>query len=245
MLDIHNHALPAVDDGARTLDEAVEIVRGLIECGFTALAPSPHHGGGTGGDVEPRVAAAARQSLIEALDTRGVAVELLPNSEHCVTPALFERMGDGAEITTIGGYGRWLLVELPWEGLPRFEDHLFRIQTKGYRIVLAHPERYQFMEPDHARRLVDRGIKLQLEIGSFVGMYGDRARKRAESLLDSGYVHVLASDVHRPEQCQWVAQSLDLLRRSFGDRVVEHGCSSNPQALVDNCDPDALESLMP
>ncbi|MEO0813085.1 MAG: CpsB/CapC family capsule biosynthesis tyrosine phosphatase, partial [Myxococcota bacterium] len=233
MLDIHNHALPEVDDGARSLEEAVAIVSGLRECGFTSLAPSPHHGGGSGGDVPAADAAAARERLQHALTDVSVDVELLPNSEHCVTPELFERMADGTDITSIGGRGRWLLVELPWEGIPKIDEHLFRIQTKGYRVVLAHPERYQFMEPKHARALVERGVKLQLEIGSFVGVYGDRARKRAESLLESGDSHVLASDVHRPEQCLWVAESLKHLRTAYGDALVELGCDVNPRALVD------------
>lgn len=245
MLDIHNHVLPAVDDGARSLDESVAIVRGLLACGFESLAPSPHHGGGSGGDVRPDTAQAARATLLAALEGEGITIELLPNSEHCVTPELFERMADGHEITPIGGSGRWLLVELPWEGVPRIDEMLFRIQTKGYRVVLAHPERYQFMEPDHARALVERGVKLQLEIGSFVGVYGDRARKRAENLLETGDAHVLASDVHRPEQCQWVEAALEHLRSTYGDELVRLGCDQNPRALVSDAYGDEIRRLQP
>lgn len=243
MLDIHNHALPAVDDGARNIEEAMDIVRGLAACGFTAVASSPHHGGGSGGDVSEERANAARAELRERIALEALAVELLPNSEHCVTPELFERMADGTPITTIGGTSRWLLVELPWEGIPRIGDQLFRIQTKGYRIVLAHPERYQFMEPDAARALVERGVKLQLEIGSFVGVYGDRARKRAESLMDSGHAHVLASDVHRPEQCEWVRQALLHLRGEYGEDLVALGCEGNPRALVKDASGDAIKPM--
>ncbi len=245
MLDIHNHALPAVDDGARSLTEAVQIVRGLVACGFDTLAPSPHHGGGSGGDVRPEKARAARSLLTQALDAASISVNLLPNSEHCVTPELFERMADGHEITPIGGAGHWLLVELPWEGVPKVDELLFRIQTKGYRVVLAHPERYQFMEPDHARELVERGVKLQLEIGSFVGVYGDRARKRAEELLETGDAHILASDVHRPEQCEWVAAALEHLRGAYGEELVELGCDGNPRALVADAFGEEIRRLVP
>ncbi|MEO1483017.1 MAG: CpsB/CapC family capsule biosynthesis tyrosine phosphatase [Myxococcota bacterium] len=241
MLDIHNHALPAVDDGARNIEEAMEIVRGLASCGFTAIASSPHHGGGSGGDVSQERADAARAELRERMALEELNLELLPNSEHCVTPELFERMADGTPVTPIGGASRWLLVELPWEGIPRIDEQLFRIQTKGYRIVLAHPERYQFMEPAAALSLVDRGIKLQLEIGSFVGVYGDRARKRAETLLESA--HVLASDVHRPEQCEWVKESLKYLRREYGEALVDLGCEGNPRALVNDASGDAIRPL--
>lgn len=245
MLDIHNHVLPGVDDGARTLDESMELVRELLRAGFSSLAPSPHHGGGAGGDVPAPQAQTAREQLQERLALEKLEVDLLPNSEHCVTPELFERMSAGVELTTIGGSGRWLLVELPWEGVPQAGEQLFRIQTKGYRIVLAHPERYQFLSTDAAVSLVDRGVKLQLEIGSFVGMYGDRARKRAEVLLEGGHAHVLASDAHRPEQCEWVRQALELLRREYGEAVVEIGCDTNPRALVNDAPGDGLESLVP
>lgn len=241
MLDLHNHILPEVDDGARSLDEALAIARGLNACGFTTLAPSPHHGGSRGGDVDALEAQRARERLHAALAREGLELELLPNSEHCISPVLFERIDDARKITTIGGRGPWLLVELPWLGLPRLGDQLFRLQTKGYRLLLAHPERYMFLDPEVVVQLTHRDIKLQLEIGSFVGVYGKRAQRRARILLP--HAHILASDVHRPEQCPWVSEALGYLRAEYGDRLIERACVGNAWRLVDGEDAIRIESL--
>lgn len=241
MIDLHCHILPGVDDGARDFDDSLALARGLVAAGFRAVAPSPHHGGGAGGDVSRIRATEVRAQLAGRLAADGVELELLPNAEHCLTPSLLERIHEDRElIETVGGKGRWLLVELPWEGVPKIPEQIFRIQTKGYRVVLAHPERYRFLEADDARALVERGVLLQLELGSLVGVYGDRAKARAENLLSSGHVHIVATDTHRPEQCAWLEDGMTALRKRVGDEGFDTLLSANPKRLIADEEWDAI-----
>ncbi len=239
MLDLHCHILPGVDDGAPDLAAALEIARAMVALGYTHIAPSPHTGGGVGGDVSTELNLTARQALAEALAEAGIPLGLYANAEHCLTPELFGRLPQGA--TCIGGASKWLLVELPWERIPQPELQLFRLQAKGYRLLLAHPERYGYIEHDTVERLVERGVRMQVELGSFVDVYGDRARTRAEKMVARGLVHVLASDIHRPKQVgEWLGEALETVRGTYGDAAVKRAINENPNAILKDATATAL-----
>lgn len=242
MIDLHCHLLPGVDDGAPDLETALEMAQLLVRAGFSEVAASPHFGEGPGGDVAVERAAETRALLQGAIEKAGIPLGLLPNAEHYVSPALFERAAAGL-LTPIGGRGRWLLVELPWERIAQPEVVLFRLQAKGWKLLLAHPERYGYMEPAALRGLVERGVRMQLEIGSFIGAFGDRAARRAEDLMARGHAHVLATDLHRPKQGEdWLAAGLAAVSRRYGAEALTRGTLTNPRALLADA---ALEDVEP
>ena len=83
-----------------------------------------------------------------------------------------------------------VLVELPWNPIPKPEDILFRLSVKGYKLILAHPERYKYVDRRMVERLVSRGVLMQIELGSYVGVYGGRAEERAWRYLERGWSHL-------------------------------------------------------
>jgi protein-tyrosine phosphatase len=243
MIDLHCHILHDVDDGAPDLDTSVDMARALVNVGFTHVAASPHFGEGPGGDVAGDIAASRRADLTQRLTAEGIDLTILPNAEHHVTPTLFQRLRDKQHVP-VGGKGNWLLVELPWSSIPRPEDVLFRLQLGGHRLILAHPERYSYLEVDTVQRLVGRGVRMQLELGSFVGVYGDRAHKRAMAIMKDGLAHVLATDLHRPKQAEiWLAQALQFVRKRFGPDACSMGLTRNPQAILDNVASEDIDPL--
>jgi protein-tyrosine phosphatase len=239
MYDFHCHILPGVDDGSPDLESSLAMASTMLEQGFTHVAASPHIGDGPGGDVLPDANTKAREALQKALDAVNIPLVLLPNAEHLVSPLLFERLPAGA--TTIGGTTHWLLVELPWDELARPEHILFHLQTKGYRLLLAHPERYSYLETDAVERLVERGVRMQVELGSFIDVYGARARGRARAMADRGLIHVLASDLHRPKQAtEWLGTSLAAVRRELGEAAVRAALVDNPQSILNDATTEAI-----
>ncbi len=229
---MHCHLLPGVDDGAATEEIALEMARHLSAAGFRGIAASPHMGAGPGGDVTSARSSAARVDLAKALAREGTALDLFPNGEHHVTIELFERLGT-SEVIPIGGESHWLLIEMPWGGLADPEEILFRLQTKGYRLLLAHPERNDFLSLDVLERLVDRGVRLQLELGSFIGRYSGAAQQRAEALVERGVAHVLASDLHYPENAdRWLPAALQLITSRYGRAAVDRGGRENPRHIL-------------
>jgi protein-tyrosine phosphatase len=244
MLDLHCHILPGVDDGPADLDTAMRLATRLHEAGFSAVAASPHIGGGPGGDAAVDAAEQARQALTARLGEAGVPLEILPNAEHVITAELLERLRRG-EGVTIGGAGRWLLVELPWGGIADPEGAFFRLQAKGYRLLWAHPERHDYIELPLVERLVARGIKVQLELGSFVDTYGARATQVARTIADRGLAHVLATDLHSPEAADaWLSSALGAVRQRYGAEALRRGASDSPRALVANAAIDDVPAFV-
>ena len=155
MLDLHCHILPEVDDGSHCMATSLQMAKLLVEAGFQGVAPSPHSGIGPGGDVSIARACAKRKELKERLAKEEISLELYPNAEHHVSPELFQKIALG-EVVPIGGKGSWLLVELPWSYLSQVEHAMFRLQALGFKVLLAHPERYQYLETGMVERLVQR-----------------------------------------------------------------------------------------
>ena len=114
-----------------------------------------------------------------------------------MSPDLPKRLQQGEMITL--GQSRAVLVDLPFLIWPHFVDRtLFEVQTSGFQPVLAQPERYPHVqkEPRIGLRLAERGIVLQVTIGSFSGVFGKRPKRTAELLLRLGAVHLVATDAH-------------------------------------------------
>lgn len=231
MIDLHLHLLPGIDDGAASLDESRQMLGGLRDLGFRAVVVTPHLMARLQPDEQWQVAAALAAVAGEATDY-GLRVDL--GYEVALTPDLPARLEAGEPVTLAGS--RTILVELPAVGWPTYtESTLFALQAAGYKPLLAHPERYQAVQddPDLALDLVSRGILLQVTFGSFVGLFGKRARKAAETLLRRQAIHVLASDAHSAGQrLVAVKRARERVAALAGERVAQALTVENPHALL-------------
>jgi protein-tyrosine phosphatase len=226
-IDLHCHLLPAIDDGARNLDDAVAMARTLADAGFSDVAPSPH--------AWPElpaadVAAQKRTEVAQRLAEEHIAIALHSNAENRLDSELFERIerGDPRPL----GAGRYLLVEAPFQApLPRLLDLVFRLKTKGFTPLIAHPERcLEFREhPDRARQAVEGGAALQMELGALTNRYGPEARRLAERILDDGLYAIAATDMHGPVGAErWVPEAIHELEHRVGARGTQAMLRDNP-----------------
>jgi protein-tyrosine phosphatase len=196
LIDVHAHILPGIDDGPRDDAQALQMLRIAAEDGISAIVATPH--------AHHTDAAAVRQAVsrLDALaKAEAIPVTILPGSEVRIGPGIAERHRDG-EILSIAE-GPYLLIELylhdEWP-LQLVERALERVITAGLRPVLAHVERYPFVQrnPRMLLPLIERGIPLQINAGALTFREHDIERLTAETLLRARMVHVIASDAHNP-----------------------------------------------
>jgi protein-tyrosine phosphatase len=194
MIDLHSHLLAGIDDGAPSLDVSIAMLDAYAANGFRTVATTPHlmqH-------LDDAYATAVKDAFAQVephARERGIA--LVRGFEIRLSPDTPNQLRRGDAIALEGT--DVVLVDLPFTEWPLFADStLFAVQTTGYRVLLAHPERYPAIQDDPAKAddLVARGIALQVTIGSFSGAFGKRARRTAEALLERGVVQILATDAH-------------------------------------------------
>lgn len=187
LIDCHSHILYGLDDGARTIDEAVAMLKGLKKLGFSAVILTPHF------DRTYRPSLQERKAKFAELDERAAALGMklyLANEVH-LTDDLPIHL---PEISTLGNY---IFLELSLSNKrANFVKYLKMLDNYGLRIILVHPERYSYLTMHDYRELYDYGLKFQLNYGSILGLYGTDAKKKAKWLLENGMVDLLGTDIH-------------------------------------------------
>jgi protein-tyrosine phosphatase len=198
--DMHSHLLPGLDDGAETVAHSLDLLRELKALGFTKLVMTPHIMGDFYKNT-PEGVRAALATLRAAAAEAGLAdVALECAAEYYLDEWLGRKLADGTELLTFGGEQRYLLIETSYLNEPlNLTGTIFDLQAAGYRVVLAHPERYvyfynRFTEIEKLRQ--DYGVLLQLNLNSLAGYYSPAARHVAEKLIDGGLVDFVGTDTH-------------------------------------------------
>lgn len=218
-VDIHSHLLPGIDDGVNDLDESMAIIRAFQEQGFRKLITTPH----IYQDHYPNTASIIHQAfdaLQRRLNEEGVSITVEVAAEYFIDSHLSQLLEDNDEILSFGKQ-KFVLIETSFYTKPIiFDEVIFQLKSRGFTPVLAHPERYLFLENDLSwlRNCRDNGVKLQITTTSLVGVYGKPAQKVARRLLKEQMVDFLGSDIHRASQ-------IDVWKRSLK-------CKISPQNLL-------------
>ena len=232
MIDLHAHILPGLDDGAVNLAESLLIGEKLAELGFTRVVATPHlrlEGGQKPGQLGLQGEEIRRrtQVLNEALQEKGIALEVVPGAELMFRPRLVEALEQQGFFPTLGE-SRYLLLELSlFQPLPpRFQEDLFLLQTRGYRPVLAHPERNLcfLQNPRLLYGLGQQGLLFQVTLASLTGHMGRDSRKLALALVQQGLATFAGTDVHHHEEDGRLAQvprALEVLAQEVDEEQKE------------------------
>jgi protein-tyrosine phosphatase len=196
MIDLHSHILPGIDDGARSLEDSLEIARAAVADGTTVMAGTPHVRDDwptDAGVMESRVA-----ELRHELEQAGIQLDLRPGGEIAID-WLAQLHVEELRRFGLGGNPSYLLVETPYYGWPLgLADALFSLLAAGIIPVLAHPERNADVQaqPERLARLVRSGALVQVTAASVDGRIGRAARECGFRLIEEGLAHMLGSDAH-------------------------------------------------
>lgn len=213
-LDFHSHLLPGIDDGAKTLEDSLSLIRQMQELGFYRLVTTPHiHWEFYQNTRE--IILAKLEEVRTALRENNIQVELSAAAEYFLDEHFAGLLASSEPLLTV--FDHFVLVETSFFGPhPQMEDYLFRLQTKGYAPILAHPERYAFLHDDFEkyRRLKDLGCRFQINLLSLAEYYGPAVRQTAEKLIRAGMADYFCTDLHHQRH-------VDKLREALGNKVVQ------------------------
>jgi protein-tyrosine phosphatase len=204
VIDLHCHILPGLDDGPADEDTSVALARLARADGTRTIVATPHVREDYPFDIAAIATGTAR--LNERLADEGVDLDVLPGAEVAIS--MLSQIDDATLATLcLGGSGKALLVESPYQqATDLLEDTLFSLQLRGFKPVLAHPERSPSLmsSPDRLAKLVERGMLCSVTSASMAGRFGRTVQRATRTLFERSLVHDVASDAH------------DILRRGPG-----------------------------
>jgi protein-tyrosine phosphatase len=243
-VDLHCHWISGIDDGVKSPEDGIELLRRLRKVGFDLVVATPH--------MRPGMFENDKRALEHAFATMCVhLVEQtdLPDvhlaSEHFFDDVVFARLikGQGLPYPDLAKGGsapaapstRAILIELSPQAFPtQLQRRLFDLRRAGLRPILAHPERYQPVWKDDAclDPLLDAGACLLLDLCALTGKYGRASQKSAEKLLEEEAYEAACSDAHRPSDVDEVARALEKLEKRAGSAEMERLLRDAPRRIL-------------
>lgn len=227
VVDLHNHLMPGVDDGATNVEESRAALAAMRESGVTSLVATPHLKGSLTRSPE------MLQARLAELDAGWERLQSLGASEfpgvslfRGVELMLDTPSPDLSDPRLRLAGGNFVLMEFPFMTVPPHSAHaISELRMQGWKPVIAHPERYAGLDPrlEIAGEWRRCGGILQVNVGSILGRYGEEARMRALALLERGWVDLMASDYHARGR---------LMVRSASEKLKELGAEDQARLLL-------------
>jgi protein-tyrosine phosphatase len=241
MIDLHSHILPGLDDGAPNHAVAFEMARMAVADGISVMACTPHIMPGlyenTPADIRMRVSI-----FQEALKHQGIPLRLVVGSDAHIRPDFLACLREGRILCLHSSH--YVLFEPSHIVAPRLiEDFMFELRVAGFRPILTHPERLQWIENgyDIFRRLFEQGVLLQVTAGSLTGAHGKRPRYWAQRMLSEGLVHILASDAHNTTtRPPLLSEAVQIAQQEVGDEEADNLVFGRPLKILNDESMDSM-----
>ncbi len=230
MIDCHIHVIPGVDDGSTDIEMSIEMINEAILQGVSEIIATPHYHVPlfTSSEIEYQY-----KELNNALKVRNIAMKVHLGNEIHLNEETLEGINDGKARTL--GDSDYLLIELPdFHFYPYHEAMLFDLSVKGYKIILAHVERYRIFrnQEDKLCEFVDHGVYGQMSSKFIINK---RTRKFALSWIRKGYVHIIASDAHNvTKRPVLLKTAYQLVSDHLGEACAKRLFIDNPRRVLDN-----------
>ncbi len=195
-VDMHSHLIPGIDDGSRTLEESIDLIRRLKGYGLRKIITTPHIMSEFYKNT-PEIIELGLRELKYTLLREEIDIEIEAAAEYYMDEIFLEKVQNGNKLLTVSE--NLVLVETGFISKPQMLlEILFSMEMQGYKPILAHPERYQYLIQDKALLgdLMDRDIYFQINLLSFTGFYSKPIKIFAEMLVDEKKIKLLGTDCH-------------------------------------------------
>jgi len=205
LVDMHSHVLPGIDDGAQNPEESIALIKKMMALGIKKIIATPHimadYYRNTAETINGALSVLKAELIKEKID-----IEIEAAAEHYFDET-FEGRVDNRELMIMGD--NYVLFEFSFINQPPNTIPVIqKLKDAGFKPILAHPERYPYMDIDQLRTLREWGVLLQINTISLTGYYGKEAKKAVESLIDNQLVDFISSDMHHLRHAEALKQAL-------------------------------------
>ncbi len=197
MTDLHSHIIFDVDDGSNSVQESIELLKGLKSVGFDNVIMTPHYIEGTEYCSYNEEKLTKLNVLREEVKKQNIDINLYLGNEIFINDHIIEGIDEG-KIYTLNN-SKYLLFELPFHNrILSLSDIVYEMKVAGYIPILAHPERYTYFQEDYSLidELKEDGLLFQSNFASILGYYGKGSEKLLKYMLKNEYVDYLGTDIH-------------------------------------------------
>ncbi|MBA7497361.1 Tyrosine-protein phosphatase YwqE [subsurface metagenome] len=237
MIDIHNHILPNMDDGASSWEISLRMCEQAHQDGIKTIVATPHTLNGIyenkPKDIEEKV-----KILNQKIKEINLPLQVLPGSEVHLSADIIERLKK-QDIMTLNKT-KYLLLEFPADQIPnQIEEILFRIQIMGITPIFSHVERNSEFQrkPDSLSNLIQKGALAQLTAASLCGVFGSKTRKFAQELLANDLIYCIASDAHSDSERgrnPILSKAVEEASKIISHQAALNLVQTNPQKIIMN-----------
>ena len=206
-VDIHSHLIPGIDDGSQTMDETIAMLAKFQELGYKKVITTPHVMSDSFPNTSENILAGLEDVRAE-IKKVGLTIEIEAAAEYYFDETFVAKI-KAKDLLTFGD--NYVLLEFAFHSPPQYIDQMFfELQSRGYRPVVAHFERYMYFlgKIEKAIEWRQKGINIQININSLSGHYGPDIKKQAERLIDAGEFDFIGTDCHRIEHLMLLEDSL-------------------------------------
>jgi protein-tyrosine phosphatase len=237
MIDLHCHILPGVDDGARNLEDALEMAQVAVKEGIERIVSTPHLFRDNSNSRDFSLIEAKRRELAQAINENGLALDVLPGAEVHISHNLLETIKENRENLMLNR-SSYMFVEFPANHVfSGVKNLFFALLSETIIPIITHPERNLvfIQNPRVLYELVQMGALAQANSGSFIGLYGERTERAVHQFLELNLIHFIGSDSHGPRSLSWrLKEAVGKAEKVVGQEQARALVKENPEAAINN-----------
>jgi len=222
-VDIHSHLIPGIDDGAKSMEESLQMLRGLEALGYEKVITTPHIMSDSYRNTKETILSGL-EALKQAAEAEGITLQIEAGAEYYLDEKFMEKL-HAPGIMSIAD--KYVLFESSYISKPlQMEEMIFAIGEAGYIPMLAHPERYRYVKDPKReyRRWKDLGVHFQVNLNSFGGYYGKGAQALAHYLNEAGMIDFIGSDAHSMRHIESLSKirEMEVYRSIFAQNRIKN-----------------------
>lgn len=203
-VDLHSHLIPGIDDGAKNMEDSIQLISELKKLGYSKIITTPHIMSDYYRNT-PEIILSGLDNVREELIKRNIDIEIEAAAEYYYDEYFLDLLEKKNLISIKNEY---LLFELSYLSKPSgIEEVIFKIQTIGLKPLLAHPERYPYLRLNDYIKYKEAGCLMQMNILSLTGHYGESVKRLAEDLIDQNLIDFVATDLHHMQHIRLIRKN--------------------------------------